>query len=931
MAALVFDMSSIQSFSVHDGSLPSTKRAAKCNQAPPLKRARAGFDCEICGNSYSEKRSLIRHFKSPAHCKKLGARAITYPCEYCGQNFSRDDIRQRHEKEVHFQFKRTSVRQNHAVSSRSTICRLEQDPLSSDDLPAFMWLDEQNDQKETTVDSLDMVSLTSTISNDDSGYAGSKLDAYSLDMSAGSRSITNVQPCDALMNDSALDMTWTSTETEESECTNSLETREGLVPDDKSVRSTSSLSTLRSRSKLSVRQLRSALIARGASARCRAEKPPLLCALCNDWIGGNIAEVRLHLSEHAKAYSKNLACETCEISFTHEKDLRLHLSYAALGHCGFDFQHIEPCEGHHPPDIYSDMLTDNDRMQFHSRLRHWEQAQLANYLSQVNDVVLRNSIPNDCERWSIGALLNSVESLTSLLGHVKLSSDPDPADYQGRIDGGRRQLLQRVQAIRSTCNSVNSAIRYIGRRGVRKLTNEEKVLQLVLASRSGDIKQTERLLSAGADVNGSVFVNGDSDSGTFMVCPMIAAAWNGNINVLKALISRGADINVQCHDALDFHRTPLFAAATQGNVEAVKLLLASGASTELHNGLYYDNALCCAARAGKLDTVRVLIQHGADVNTRGDEGVSALRSAVHGGYTDIAEYLLHRGACVELEICRHGKPLSCAVSNGNLALVRALLQHGARDPERQAIEIAASKSHFEIFELLAYHQWENALAESRHGSLLGEVCFWGRETAAEWLLMKTIDVNAHNKKDISLLALAITGGSPRIVRCLLERQAQLKSEEELEQMLFRSDEPQHMRLGTHDESLSATTNACRNAAAICRTLCCVIDNIGSPITLATKRKCRLTLNAIRGLAVCLRTALVKMNRDFDLPHLFQPLSHCSPCVPSMSAEGHEKFAECFETLAYLEDTVQKHLTAMRSPRAPSSKTNTIFELEPSVA
>jgi ankyrin repeat protein len=464
------------------------------------------------------------------------------------------------------------------------------------------------------------------------------------------------------------------------------------------------------------------------------------------------------------------------------------------------------------------------------------------------------------------------------------------------------------------------------------LTNEEKVLQLVLASRSGDIKQTERLLWAGADVNGSVFVNADSDSGTFMVCPTIAAAWNGNINVLKALISRGADVNVQCHDTLDFHRTPLFAAATQGNVEAVQLLLASGARIDLHDGLYYDNALCCAARAGKLETVRVLIQHGADVNSSGDKGVSALGSAIHCGYTDVAEYLLLRGACVELEICRHGRPLDCASSNGNLILARALLQYGARDSERQAIEVAASKGHVEVFELLANHHWEITLAESRHGSLLGEVCFWGRETAAEWLLQKAIDVNAHNDKHLSLLALAIKGGSPRVIRCLLERRAHLKSEEELEQMLFRSDEAQPTQLGTQDESLSATTNACRNAAAICRTLCCVIEDVGSPITLATKRKCRLTLNAIRGLAVCLRTALVKMNRDFDLPDLFQPLSDGSPYVPSMSMEGHEKFAECFATLAYLEDTAQKHLVAMLGNRAPwSLKTNTIFELEPSMA
>ena len=71
------------------------------------KKLRTGFECDVCGTSYTEKRTLRRHLKTPAHCKAAGIAVVSYSCRYCGQHMSRNDLRLRHENEVHLRYRRT--------------------------------------------------------------------------------------------------------------------------------------------------------------------------------------------------------------------------------------------------------------------------------------------------------------------------------------------------------------------------------------------------------------------------------------------------------------------------------------------------------------------------------------------------------------------------------------------------------------------------------------------------------------------------------------------------------------------------------------------------------------------------------------------------------------------------------------------------------
>jgi len=88
---------------------------------------------------------------------------------------------------------------------------------------------------------------------------------------------------------------------------------------------------------------------------------------------------------------------------------------------------------------------------------------------------------------------------------------------------------------------------------------------LMNAVGKGDIKEAERLLSSGADVNERWFDN---------YTPLhFAAFYASQPNVAALLIEKGADVNAKDN----YGRTPLYVAAWKGQVNFVTLLLKKGA------------------------------------------------------------------------------------------------------------------------------------------------------------------------------------------------------------------------------------------------------------------------------------------------------------------------------------------------------------------
>ena len=161
---------------------------------------------------------------------------------------------------------------------------------------------------------------------------------------------------------------------------------------------------------------------------------------------------------------------------------------------------------------------------------------------------------------------------------------------------------------------------------------------LFLAVATNDIEIAKLLLAAGADM---AFGGG--------ISPLHGAAFDGHVDMLKTLLAHGANANLVRGDS-----TPLLLAAGNGHFDAVQILLDAGANPNFRTSIE-GTALFNAVGSFRvvppkpeeqeraLKVVRLLVQHGADVNAK-TAGQSPLQRARALNESAIVEFLTASGA-----------------------------------------------------------------------------------------------------------------------------------------------------------------------------------------------------------------------------------------------------------------------------------------------
>lgn len=150
-------------------------------------------------------------------------------------------------------------------------------------------------------------------------------------------------------------------------------------------------------------------------------------------------------------------------------------------------------------------------------------------------------------------------------------------------------------------------------------------------------------------------------------------ASNGHTNVVRILLENGGSPDVEARLEDDSTFTPLAMAVEYGHVEVVELLM-SDTSGDIERGRLLE----LAAVGGHTKVMEALTACGVDVNvTVGDR--SALHSAAFQDHIESVRWLLQNGADVNSNDPRHGTPLQVAAYEGNLEMVKLLLASGA-DP-----------------------------------------------------------------------------------------------------------------------------------------------------------------------------------------------------------------------------------------------------------
>jgi ankyrin repeat protein len=208
-------------------------------------------------------------------------------------------------------------------------------------------------------------------------------------------------------------------------------------------------------------------------------------------------------------------------------------------------------------------------------------------------------------------------------------------------------------------------------------------------------------------------------------------------------------------------RKEFIEAVKKDDVEKVRKLIESGKiglnqalddvkNVPLHYSAYY----------GALKVTQFLVEKGADVNIKDVGGVTPLSMAAYGNHTAVARFLVKNGADVNIRDEDGGTPLLNAAYNNNFELVKFLVEHGADvniktvDGQTPLIN-AAGLGNFEMVKFLV-----------EHGA----------------------DVNVQNKDGITPLINAVFAGNVEVVKFLLRHGAKIKPEMKNLKVLIAEDE-----------------------------------------------------------------------------------------------------------------------------------------------
>jgi len=242
----------------------------------------------------------------------------------------------------------------------------------------------------------------------------------------------------------------------------------------------------------------------------------------------------------------------------------------------------------------------------------------------------------------------------------------------------------------------------------------------------------------------AVFLNQQTDSNHDTALTIGCAG--GHDDLVQVLLAKGSDIEHRDKKGC----TPLILAATAGHASTCRILLDNGCDIEAQSDRTKDTALSLACSSGRQEVVELLLLRGSNYEHRNVSDYTPLSLAASGGYVGIIKVLVHHGAEIN---SRTGSklgisPLMLAAMNGHVTAVKLLLDMGSD---------------------------VNAQIETNRNTALTLACFQGRHEVVALLLDRKANVEHRAKTGLTPLMEAASGGYVEVGHVLIERGADVNA------------------------------------------------------------------------------------------------------------------------------------------------------------
>lgn len=184
-----------------------------------------------------------------------------------------------------------------------------------------------------------------------------------------------------------------------------------------------------------------------------------------------------------------------------------------------------------------------------------------------------------------------------------------------------------------------------------------------------------------------------ASSAVIWMCAAIFITWQLKLAAATQLL----------YDQLQVER--LHQYAEENNAEAVAVLLKGGVNPDDREEEHGRSAVHFASKAGSVEVLKVLMEYGANLNSRAKSESLPLHYSSNMGHIEVTRFLLEKGADVDSRNQYGRTPLQYAANFKHTEVVALLLDYGAdinaRDVSgRTALRYAVVASDLDTIKLL---------------------------------------------------------------------------------------------------------------------------------------------------------------------------------------------------------------------------------------